>query len=93
MDIAKERSDVPPGGEPTNLSGYNRKLYVVIAITGGYLQNFEPIAPSINEIRLRLLGDEVQQGSLSSTVSTIVEGLTIERTQYELAPLHHDVLF
>ena len=81
------------GGEPTNLSGYDRKLYVVIAITGGHLQNFAPIAPSINEIHLRLSEDEVQQGSLSSTVSTIVEGLTIERAQYELSPLHRDALF
>lgn len=66
---------------------------MVITITGGYLQNFEPIAPSINEICLRLSEDEVQRGSLSSTVSTIAEGLAIERAQYELAPLHRDVLF
>ena len=66
---------------------------MVIAITGGYLQNFEPIAPSINEIRLRLSEDEVQRGSLSGTVSTIAEGLAIEHAQYELAPLHRDVLF
>jgi hypothetical protein len=40
------------------------------------------LVPSLAEIRLKLSEREIQQGNLSGSVSTITEGLAIERSQY-----------
>lgn len=39
-------------------------------------------APTLADIRLRLTEDEGQKKDLSGTVSTLTEGLAIERSQY-----------
>jgi hypothetical protein len=39
------------------------------------------VAPTLAEIRLKMAETEVQQGNLSGSVSTLTEGLAIEKSQ------------
>ena len=51
------------------------------------LENYSFIKPSIivpklADMRLKLSKKEIQQGNLSGTVATLMEGLAIEQSQY-----------
>lgn len=47
--------------------------------------------PNLADIRLKLSEKEIQQGNLSGTVATLMEGLAIERSQYVVG--NSDVIF
>jgi len=44
--------------------------------------------PTLADIHLRLSETEIQQGNLSGAVSTLTEGLAIERSQYVIYSLY-----
>ena len=64
-----------------NISGFT-KLYQK-SVRFSMLENYGLIKPSIivlklTDIRLKLSEKEIQQGNLSGTVATLMEGLAIE---------------
>ena len=68
-----------------NISGL-MKLYQK-SVRFSMLENYGFIKPSIivlklTDIHLKLSEKEIQQGNLSGTVATLMEGLAIERSQY-----------
>ena len=68
-----------------NISGF-MKLYQK-SVRFSMLENYGFIKPSIivpklMDICLKLSEKEIQQGNLSGTVATLMEGLAIERSQY-----------
>ena len=72
----------------TNVENISRfmKLYQK-SVRFSMLENYGLIKPSIivpklADIRLKLSEKEIQQGNLSGTVATLMEGLAIEQSQY-----------
>ena len=68
-----------------NISGF-MKLYQK-SVRFSMLENYGFIKPSIIvpklvDIRLKLSKKEIQQGNLSGTVATLMEGLAIEQSLY-----------
>ena len=68
-----------------NISGF-MKLYQK-SVRFSMLENYGFIKPSIivpklTDICLKLSKKEIQQGNLSGTVATLMEGLAIEQSQY-----------